>query len=314
MFSGATQAVRRFSLLLLDEGELYVSDWVASARWPPGVAGNWQRLPRLPGQLRLCTRSLFFEPDDVRVPIVRCGPLALAAGCLLRRSRLPGSMSQLVVSAGCAAWRSLGTLLSPSLPPPPCTRCRLPFQFVEGLEGSGERTLTLTTTRLVKMRANAADAPYAVEKAVERGGAAAAGGQHAAGGSGQGGEGGEGAAFSWEFELAYARLEGVMPLAQQMVVASRLPPGDREDFLQARRWAGGQGRRRLELGLFAGLCGFGGAPHGQTPCLPPALPPCRPPWRRPRRARASTWGTCAPLGRGSSWSWAARCSARWAEG
>lgn len=71
MFSGSTQAVRRFSLLLLEEGELYVEDFVAAARWPPAVAGNWQRLPRLAGQLRLCTKSLFFEPDDVRVPIVR---------------------------------------------------------------------------------------------------------------------------------------------------------------------------------------------------------------------------------------------------
>lgn len=71
MFSGSTQAVRRFSLLLLDEGELYLDDFVAVARWPAAVAGNWQRLPRLAGQLRLCTKSLFFEPDDVRVPIVR---------------------------------------------------------------------------------------------------------------------------------------------------------------------------------------------------------------------------------------------------
>lgn len=84
MFSGATQAVRRFSLLLLDEGELYVSDWVATARWPPGVAGNWQRAPRLPGQLRLCTRSLFFEPDDPRVPIVRRAPRAACCPELLR--------------------------------------------------------------------------------------------------------------------------------------------------------------------------------------------------------------------------------------
>ena len=74
MLSGATQAVRRFSLLLLDEGELYVQDFVATARWPATVSGNWQRLPRLSGQLRLCTKSLFFEPDDVRIPIVRCFP------------------------------------------------------------------------------------------------------------------------------------------------------------------------------------------------------------------------------------------------
>jgi hypothetical protein len=71
MFSGATKAVRRFDLLLLEEGELYVGDFVATARWPHGLAGNWQRLPRLPGQLRLATKSMCFEPDDVRVPVVR---------------------------------------------------------------------------------------------------------------------------------------------------------------------------------------------------------------------------------------------------
>lgn len=55
--------------------QLYVEDFVATARWPQGLAGNWQRLPKLSGQLRLCTRSLFFEPDDVRAPIVRCALL-----------------------------------------------------------------------------------------------------------------------------------------------------------------------------------------------------------------------------------------------
>jgi factor associated with neutral sphingomyelinase activation len=61
----------RFNLLLLDEGEFYVKDFVASCAWPTDVKGNWQQLPRLQGQLRVCTKSLFFEPDDVRVPIVR---------------------------------------------------------------------------------------------------------------------------------------------------------------------------------------------------------------------------------------------------
>jgi factor associated with neutral sphingomyelinase activation len=68
---GAAAAPRRFSLLLLEEGELYVADYVASCAWPPDVPGNALRAPRLPGHLRLATRSLFFEPDDARVPIVR---------------------------------------------------------------------------------------------------------------------------------------------------------------------------------------------------------------------------------------------------
>ena len=69
---GAHKAAKRFSLLLLEEGEDYVEDWVCEARWPANVSGNWQGLPKLQGRLRLCSKSLFFEPDDVRIPIVRC--------------------------------------------------------------------------------------------------------------------------------------------------------------------------------------------------------------------------------------------------
>jgi hypothetical protein len=39
------------------------------------VPGNVLRSPLLQGRLRLATRSLFFEPDDTRVPIARI-PLA----------------------------------------------------------------------------------------------------------------------------------------------------------------------------------------------------------------------------------------------
>eukprot|EP00879_Flechtneria_rotunda_P012868 GHRR01013438.1.p1 GENE.GHRR01013438.1~~GHRR01013438.1.p1 ORF type:complete len:516 (+),score=142.44 GHRR01013438.1:507-2054(+) len=62
---------KRFSLLLLEDEEDYVADWVASCKWPSSVAGNWQNLGSLPGRLRLCTKSIFFEPEDVRIPIVR---------------------------------------------------------------------------------------------------------------------------------------------------------------------------------------------------------------------------------------------------
>lgn len=75
MFATRRKAAKRFNLLLLEEEEYYVADWVASCNWPASVAGNWQGAPSLPGRLRLCTKSLFFDPDDVRVPIVRYGPL-----------------------------------------------------------------------------------------------------------------------------------------------------------------------------------------------------------------------------------------------
>lgn len=69
----STQRTRakRFSLLLLEDGEHYVADWTATASWPTSVQGNWQGVATLPGRLRLASRSLFFEPDDARVPIVR---------------------------------------------------------------------------------------------------------------------------------------------------------------------------------------------------------------------------------------------------
>lgn len=40
-------------------------------RWPSAIEGNWSSAERLPGRLRLASKSLFFEPDDVRVPIAR---------------------------------------------------------------------------------------------------------------------------------------------------------------------------------------------------------------------------------------------------
>jgi hypothetical protein len=69
---GVRKHAKRFTLLLLEEGEDYVADWVATCSWPATVPGNWQGLAELPGRLRLCSKSLFFDPDDVRVPIVRC--------------------------------------------------------------------------------------------------------------------------------------------------------------------------------------------------------------------------------------------------
>lgn len=68
---GLRKPARRFSLVLLEEGEDYVSDWVAECSWPASVAGNWQSLEQLHGTLRLCSKSIFFEPEDVRIPIVR---------------------------------------------------------------------------------------------------------------------------------------------------------------------------------------------------------------------------------------------------
>jgi len=60
-----------------------VADWVAQCKWPKGVTGNWQSLEQLPGTLRLCSKSVFFEPEDVRIPIIRCHPLPLSLNIIL---------------------------------------------------------------------------------------------------------------------------------------------------------------------------------------------------------------------------------------
>ncbi|KAL4553379.1 hypothetical protein Ndes2526B_g03242 [Nannochloris sp. 'desiccata'] len=141
----------RFSLLLLDENEFYVRDFVATCTWPSDVTGNKHGAASISGQIRLCTKSLFFEPDDVRIPIVR-----------------------------------------------------LPFQFLEQLEGLGKQQLAAVALRWYKMKANAADEPYIFEK---------------------------GRSSSWNFKLIYAALADFMPLAQRMLVASRLPLTDQEALL-----------------------------------------------------------------------------------
>ena len=69
---GLRLPAKRFTLLLLEEEEDYVADFVASCAWPTAVQGNLQKVKSMPGSLRLCSKSLFFDPYDVRVPIVRC--------------------------------------------------------------------------------------------------------------------------------------------------------------------------------------------------------------------------------------------------
>lgn len=72
---GLRLPAKRFTLLLLEEEEDYVADYVAACKWPASVQGNSQQAASVAGSLRLCSKSLFFEPDDVRVPIVRSAVL-----------------------------------------------------------------------------------------------------------------------------------------------------------------------------------------------------------------------------------------------
>lgn len=91
MYSGLTQ---RFTLLLLEEGEDYVSDYNAYC-YAPGVLSELSKPPiqiqettftlpapsqRVHGKLRLCTKSIFFDADDANVPILRWATTCL---CML---------------------------------------------------------------------------------------------------------------------------------------------------------------------------------------------------------------------------------------
>lgn len=71
-----TKSCKRFSYLLLDEGEFYVQDWIATCR-QGSLDGlqkiqlpSWQ-LHQMKGRLRLCSKSIFFEPDNFSAPIIR---------------------------------------------------------------------------------------------------------------------------------------------------------------------------------------------------------------------------------------------------
>ena len=83
--------------------------------------------------------------------------------------------------------------------------CRLPFAHVQQLEPEGTRSVTLTTTHLIKMKANTADAPYIVEK---------------------------GATTVWSFTLTYSSIDSLMPLVHEQLAISRLPYGERAGALQ----------------------------------------------------------------------------------
>ena len=71
----------RFTLLLLDEGEYLLSEFSAVLFLTGAIAGDFivpvgsggLLSPATPqhGRVFVCTRGLFFEPDDVRAPVVK---------------------------------------------------------------------------------------------------------------------------------------------------------------------------------------------------------------------------------------------------
>ncbi|GFH12601.1 uncharacterized protein HaLaN_08314, partial [Haematococcus lacustris] len=82
-----------------------------------------------------------------------------------------------------------------------------PFAKVVSLAGSGSASFLLTTTCLVKMKANLEETPYLVDKGKES---------------------------RWQFSLAYAQLSSLLAPAQQLLDISRRPKQQRTPALETR--------------------------------------------------------------------------------
>ncbi|MCO5581867.1 hypothetical protein L7F22_035756 [Adiantum nelumboides] len=66
-----SKSTKRFTYLLLEEGEFYIQDWMAVCRYGSfGLDAQIGHPRRIRGRLRLCSKSIFFEPDDISLPII----------------------------------------------------------------------------------------------------------------------------------------------------------------------------------------------------------------------------------------------------
>eukprot|EP00850_Spirogloea_muscicola_P023432 SM000356S13436 [mRNA] locus=s356:70327:76269:+ [translate_table: standard] len=177
-------AGRRFSPLLLEPGDHYIRDWLASARLaapaPPPAASWKSRLlrcalsacslppwrPRSPqarltlacsagrrGRVRLSAKALFFEPDDARAPILRFS---------FRKVR--------------------------SIGPKPCGEAREE-------DARQQHAVVVETTLLVTMKDNGRDVPYTFEKGTS----------------------------SWWICLTYAPVQELLEEVKELLRYSRLP-------------------------------------------------------------------------------------------
>ncbi|EFA76401.1 BEACH domain-containing protein [Heterostelium album PN500] len=60
----------RFNLILMDEGEYYFDDYSASY-YPPAETDEESFQKKVKGRILVCSNSIFFEPDDVKQPILK---------------------------------------------------------------------------------------------------------------------------------------------------------------------------------------------------------------------------------------------------
>ncbi|CAM6118833.1 unnamed protein product [Calypogeia fissa] len=123
---------RRFSYLLLEEGDHYIQDWLATCR--PGSTGGSARLRlqlwqqrSLKGRLRLCAKCLFFEPEYLKAPILM--------------------------------FRFVDVKKVEKLADPPLSAISVTGKWSKQQEG-----FVLETVAYVKMKEEGLDAPYAFEK------------------------------------------------------------------------------------------------------------------------------------------------------
>jgi factor associated with neutral sphingomyelinase activation len=81
---GSNLTKSRFNLLLLEEGEFYLEDYSIFQYPHPTSSGKGFeecKALKVQGRLKLCTRSLMFEPADTRLPI-ECFPFKAMAKIL----------------------------------------------------------------------------------------------------------------------------------------------------------------------------------------------------------------------------------------
>lgn len=60
----------RFSLLLLDPGEIYFEDF-SSSFIPPDTTPKTYESKKQDGRLKMCSKSLVFEPKDLNRPLIK---------------------------------------------------------------------------------------------------------------------------------------------------------------------------------------------------------------------------------------------------
>lgn len=181
----------RFTLLLLEEGEDYVADFNAYI-FAPGILSDIAKGPitidetsykppgtnkGIHGKLRLCTKSVFFDAEDVSVPILRYASPESSNNC----QHVPNahllwllsfhSMSQFFINnfISCCGCMCLCLSSIPGYPSSAFTHaqvahrtspCRLPFTHVVSCNAMGPKELHIKAKFYTTCKAGNLDRPY----------------------------------------------------------------------------------------------------------------------------------------------------------